>query len=163
MPTFDGILHITTKPEIWISYSHHFVMLHSRKRFREQKLQMFCRLCCWHLTSFLSARLLPQIIEIRMVWGWDGLCCHIVLIKFHESWSVDSGVEMEEYIWPACWSVKPTFFYLRRKVAQKYRVMLQSYWKVYRQLSSIHYLHCHCVQSLVEFLNFPPFSDIVEK
>jgi len=63
MPTSDGILLSTIKPQTLISYSHHFVMLQSMKRLPEQKLQMFCRLCCCYLTGFLSARLLPQITE----------------------------------------------------------------------------------------------------
>jgi len=71
--TSDGILLITVKPEILISYSHRFVMLQSTKRLPEQMLQMFCRLCCCYLTRFLSARLLPQTTEIRMLWGWHGL------------------------------------------------------------------------------------------
>lgn len=73
MPTSDGILLITIKPEILISYSHHFVMFQSMKKLPEQKLQMFCRLCCYYLTRFLSARLQPQITEnqngVRLVWS----------------------------------------------------------------------------------------------
>jgi hypothetical protein len=150
MPTSNGVLLITVQPEILISYSHHFVMLHSMKRLPEQKLQMFCRLCCCHLTRLLSARLLPQVTE-----NWVVSSAVFFISDF-----MKIGQLFEVSIWRNKYRYVDllSLHFLRRKVAQKYKVMLPSYWKVYRKLIWIHYLHSDCIQSLV--LSFPSFIDM---